>query len=199
MRLPTLSELIIPQSKNIFCEQFWELVRLAGSAFTFDKYEIVIRKAYIDESIQTPLPTSLRARLLQQTHHSIWEGHPEERRIYDSLRRDYNYPHIVKDVHKTALNSSQWPRMGTKLKHQGQLKLLPPVGSLKFLAIDLLWPLPRSKTGNQLVVIMTDRYSKLLRAILTTKITSTQVVHILFYGWVLPYEILDVILSKNCQ
>lgn len=57
-----------------------------------------------------------------------------------------------------------------------------------------------SITKNQdIVVIVTDRHSKVSRAILTAKITSTQLAHILVNDWVIPYEITQNIISDRRQ
>lgn len=96
-------------------------------------------------------------------------------------------------------NGSQYQHMRTKLKHQRQLKRFPSVEDLKFAAIDILGPSLRNKTGRKFVLIITERYSMLTRAILTTKITSTEVENIFFHSCVMPYGIPDVILSDNRQ
>lgn len=64
VELPTLSELIIAQSKDVFYEQSRQLVGLMGSAFTYDKNGGLVRKGALDGSVQKLLPTSLRLRLL---------------------------------------------------------------------------------------------------------------------------------------
>lgn len=78
----------------------------------------------------------------------------------------------------TFKNCSQSPRKGTVFNYQCQLELFPPAGPLEFFAVHILGSLPRTKTRNQYVVIITDRYSKLTRALPTAKPTSTQVTHI---------------------
>lgn len=47
-RLPTLSEFIITQSKDAFCENCSQLVGTSGSDFTFDENGNLVRKAGID-------------------------------------------------------------------------------------------------------------------------------------------------------
>lgn len=44
--------------------------------------------------------------------------------------------------------------------------------------MDILGPLPRTKQGNQSVVVMTDRYAKLTSAIPTSKTNGNTVAYI---------------------
>lgn len=63
-------------------------------------------------------------------------------------------------------------------KLQRQLQLLPPTGRLQFMTIDVLGSLPRAKSGKQRFIIITDRYSKRVRAILTLNILLMHVAYI---------------------
>ena len=45
------------------------------------------------------------------------------------------------------------------------MKLFPAAGSLAFVAMDLLGPLPKTEHGNKFVLVITDRFSKLTRSI----------------------------------
>lgn len=127
-RIPSLPELINYQSKDAFCEWFRRLVGIPGSLFTFDINRILGSKAAIDWSIQKLFPTSLIARLFQQAHYSRLARHPGERKVYDSLRKDYHLPHMVTNVYNTDKNCSQCPRMGKTFKHQRHLDYFHQLG-----------------------------------------------------------------------
>lgn len=49
------------------------------------------------------------------------------------------------------------------------------------------------------MVIVKDRFSQLTRSIPTAKITSMQVTHIFFRGWMMTYGIPDFILLGNVK
>ena len=51
------------------------------------------------------------------------------------------------------------------VKNQKDLKLFPAAGPLEFVAMDLLRPLLKTAHGNQHVLVITDRFSKLTRSI----------------------------------
>lgn len=79
--------------------------------------------------------------------------------------------------------------MGATFTHQRQLQLFPATGPFKFIAVDILGPLPQSRSGNQVMIIITDWYSKLTRTIPTPKLSSTYVAHTFRNDWVIRYGI----------
>lgn len=54
--------------------------------------------ALIDGAVYKGVPKSLRAQLLYQSHFKTLAGHPGEIRIYDTMRRDYYWPHTEFDT-----------------------------------------------------------------------------------------------------
>lgn len=102
-------------------------------------------------------------------------------------------------VYNTVKCCSQCARTGTKLEHQGQPELFPRAGLLKFVDINIFGLLPRTKTGSQHLIIITDKYIRLTRAVTIAKVTSTRILHIFFHDLVKLYSILDVIISDNGQ
>lgn len=87
-RLSTLSEFSIPHCSNAFYKHSRGLVGTAIIAFSSDRNVVSPRKAPTDWSIQRVVSTSIWFRFLQQTHHSLLQGKPAERKMYDSLRQD---------------------------------------------------------------------------------------------------------------
>lgn len=58
-------------------------------------------------------------------------------------------------------------------------------------------PLPKAKSGNQLVVMIEDRYSRPPRTIPTTKTKATHIATIFLEIWVLPYGIPKLVLTEK--
>ena len=84
--------------------------------------------------------------------------------MYYTLRREYYWPHMASDAFLTVRNcTSCAATRGTLVKNQKDLKLFPAAGPLEFVAMDLLGTLPRTAHGNQHVLVITDRFSKLTR------------------------------------
>lgn len=102
--------------------------------------------------------------------------------MYDLLRRDYYWLHMVTDVYSTVKKICMCPCIDMKFKHQRQLELFSPAQPLELVAFSKLGPLQRTRTGITFVVIIADGYSKLTRGILTANITSSKVTHIFFHN-----------------
>lgn len=102
-----------------------------------------------------------------------------ERRIYDRERFALMHPRQISNERKRNLS------------------LFPAVGPPVFVAIDILRLFPRTTSGNQLVIIVTDRYSKHTRAIPTGKITWTRPTITFLDNWILPYGIQGYVLTDS--
>lgn len=87
--------------------------------------------------------------------------------------------------------------MGTKLNHQRKSGMFSQCSSLAFIGVDILSQLPRTKSGNQFVATITDRYSKLALVLLTTSIVSNHVACIVLNHFVTSYRITVIILFDN--
>lgn len=89
--------------------------------------------------------------------------------------------------------------MGTKFNYQRKLGLIPPAGPLKFVAICILGPLPRTNADNQFVIIRTNRYTNVGRVIQRTQITLRKISSIVFNNWINLYGIPYTVLCDHCQ
>lgn len=80
---------------------------------------------------------------------------------------------------------------GTRHTHKNHLKLFPANGSSELIDIDLLGTLlgtlPKTKKGNQHVLVLTDRYSKLKMEIPMKNTTASHVETSFVESWAIPY------------
>lgn len=89
-----------------------------------------------------------------------------------SLLPNYQWPHVVTDVYITIKNYRLRGHMGTKSKEENDLELFQPVRHSQFVSIDIHEPLRRTKTEDQIMAIISDKYIRLKGAISTVKIVS---------------------------
>jgi hypothetical protein len=73
----------------------------------------------------------------------------------------------------------------------------PAQEPLEFLAIDILEPLHKTPRGNKFIVVVCDRFTKLVRTIPLRTITSLAVAQAFFYHWVFVYGMPKTLLSHN--
>lgn len=81
-------------------------------------------------------------------------------------------------VHNKVRHSRDRPRMSMEFKNQRQVPLFPPIASPEFIVVDIVGALPRTKSGNQYVVITTDQCTEMSRAVPKTNVLSTHVSYI---------------------
>lgn len=63
--------------------------------------------------------------------------------------------------------------------------------------MDILRPLPKTSNENQFVSVITDRYSKITRAVLTFRTTVERIASMVIDHWIIPYGIFDYVLTEN--
>jgi transposase InsO family protein len=68
---------------------------------------------------------------------------------------------------------------------------------LDYVAIDILGPLPRTRKGNQYLLVIADRFSKLVRTVLLSRITAAIVAWAFMEQWVYLYGPPRQLLSDN--
>ena len=85
----------------------------------------------------------------------------------------------------------------TLVKNQKDLKLIPAAGLLAFVAMDLPGPLPKTAHGNQHVLVITDRFTKLTRSIPLRTATASVVGNAFLDNWVYVYGAPRYVLIDN--
>lgn len=134
-----------------------------------------MRQTTLAASIQKLVPSSLRPTILYLAQRSTLAGLPGKRRKYESLHHENYWSNMATNVYSTFKSCTDSPTMGTKFSHQRIFELFLPSGPLELIAVNILEPLPRTRSGKQFVVIITDMYSNLARVVTSTKLTLTQV------------------------
>jgi Integrase core domain len=77
------------------------------------------------------------------------------------------------------------------------MTLFPAQEPLDYVAIDILGPLPRTRKGNQYLLVIADRFSKLVRTVPLPRITATIVAWTFMEQWVYLYGPPRLLLSDN--
>lgn len=193
----TLEELLREQLTDAFCAAIRS--RLNGGEvlpFRLDDRGILVRTVEAYEQIV--IPHSLKSRVLHLAHYSQLSGHPGGTKLYLSLRRDFYWPTLAMDCHATAKLCATCARNRVKLwKKKKPLKLFPAKAPLEYVSIDILGELIRSKRGNRYLLVITDRFSKLVKTVPLKRITAPVIARAFIHHWVYYYGPPDNLLSDN--
>jgi len=87
-------------------------------------------------------------------------------------------------------------RVGKRRK-TNYLKTFPPTEPLTDLCMDLLGPLPRTAAGNEHLLVIVDRFSKMKRAIPLQRIDAENIAAAFLDNWVAAYGPPATVLSDN--
>ena len=194
-----IEELVISQADDSYCQMLKEKVdNDETSRFDVDDRGLLVRIAPLDDCRQIVVPTTLRQKILYLCHYTRTSGHPGGTKMFYTTRRTFYWPSMALECHACVRQCDSCARERVQLrKHSTFLKLFPARRPLEFVAIDILGPLPRSTKGNQYLLVISDRFSKMTRAIPLKSITSMTVARAFVENWIYPYGPPAYLLSDN--
>jgi hypothetical protein len=124
---------------------------------------------------------------MHDNHDAKVAGHPGIIKTYSNVARAYYWPGMAKDIrkHVQGCDPCQQTKKSTQLP-PGELQPIPIlVAPWVSIGMDFLGPLPTSKNGNEIILIVVDRLTKMAHFILTIKKFTSQIVAELFIKHVL--------------
>ena len=137
---------------------------------------LLVRVASLDGAVQEYVPFTRRQDLLRLEHDVVRAGHPVVIRMYAAIRRHYYWESKAADVYDWVASCASCARNRIAPRRRtAMLKLFPATDPFASLYMDVLGPLRETKTGNVFLLIIVDRFSRLLRAIPLAGITATDV------------------------
>jgi len=163
----TLAELLEGQAEDGRCKE----VRAAmhgndKSRFHEDPNGLLVRMAPLNGAAHVYVPTHIRYGVMLREHFPPQAGHPGANKMYISMRQWFSWESMVVNVYAFVANCTQCARNRVgKRRKTNYLKTFPPTEPLTDLCMDLLGPLPRTAAGNEHLLVIVDRFSKMTRAI----------------------------------
>ena len=128
-----------------------------------------------------PKDEDLRRQIVQNHHDSTVAGHPGRWKTLELVSRNYWWPDITRYVAKYVKGCDRYNR--TKIysaKPSDQLvPTVIPKGIWEIITVDLITGLPESQGYNAIMVVV-DRLSKLIHALLTNNIVTSEGITRLF-------------------
>ena len=190
-------ELLQEQTSDNFCKKQKAAVRNGVNVnFVIGKNGILYRVTNGDPQIVVPLP--LRDRVLRLSHYAKLAGHPGGRRLYHTLRRSFYWPTMAADCYTVAADCSECAKNRVAVRQHGhKMKLFPAQAPLEFVSIDILGELMKTPRGNRFLLVIADRFSKLVRTVPLKSTSGAAIAQAFVTHWVLPYGAPLKLLSDN--
>lgn len=172
-------------------------VGFPGLTYKYDSKRLLLRIGPIDEPVQTVVLTSLHAQPLYQSDYLTLQGHPGERPMYETIKRQFYWLHRANDVNNTVRDCPEflWNKPSEDCRRP--LQIFRAGGPLKFDAMDLLRALPRMSKGKEYELVMWDLYWRLMRAKPTSKTTASLIASVFMDHRPNLYGISDCVLTDT--
>ena len=144
-----LEEFIEEKHQDSLCiQRRAEMDQNSGSAFHLDGRGLLGRSSKIDGSFQILVPKRPRQIVLHIHHYSRLGGHPGCRKLYATLRRQFYWPSMPSDVYRLVRSCQSCARERIQgVKRSSFLNLFPATAPFQDIAIDILGPLAKAKSG----------------------------------------------------
>lgn len=194
----SMDDLLKEQASDAYCQSLVLETTKVDSDFVVDTHGLICRRSNLDGALQRVVPESLRKRVLYLAHYPRLAGHPGGYKLYATLRREYYWPFMANDAYQLVKDCQSCTEVrGTTRKHLRKLSLFPATGPLEFVAMDYLGPLPRTPQGNQYVLVITDRFSKLARALPMKTMKAEPTARAFLESWAYVYGPPQHLLTDN--
>lgn len=131
----------------------------------------------------------MRKHILRLSRYPALVGHPGQRRMSDTMRKDYYGPKTAQNMHCTVRDFHICARNGTMSKHKRNLQLFLISGLLEFVAMDLIGLPPKIVKEFQHVVVISNRCSNLIRLIPTARLTTRSAACMFLRVWNIQYGV----------
>ena len=193
----TLEELVVAQHNDAFCAEISRrLNEGVKMPFAEDDNGLLVRTANSDHQIV--IPHSLKQRVLTLNHYPLLAGHPGGRKLYQRIKRHFYWPALAVDCYALVRNCTECAKNRIKLrKNVGPLKLFPAKAPLESVSIDILGELVRTQRGNRYILVVTDRFTKLVKAIPLKGVSAAEVAKAFVEHWVFNFGPPSELISDN--
>jgi transposase InsO family protein len=123
----------------------------------------------------------------------------DENGICSRLRKLFYWPHMAIDINRYVYSCPSCDKKSLCVAQKTmKLQLFPPSAPMEFIAMDILGPLTQTDKGSRFLLVVTDRFSKLMRAYPLASTTADVVAKTFFDGWVAAeYGIPHFLLTDN--
>ena len=125
---------------------------------------------YGDGRLYIPNDESLKTKILQECHDSPLAGHLGTDKTIEQVKRRFYWPGMDKDIeaYVTSCDSCQRNKPSQRAT-MGLMQPLPiPDRPWQQVSMDLITQLPRSRSGNDAIVVFVDKLTKMVHYVATT-------------------------------
>ena len=193
-----IHEMLREQERDPFCQRVRKTMdQDRRSAFRENPTTGVLERL-LPSHTAVVVPYALQARILRMEHAPLAAGHVGGKRMYETMRKHYYWPRMALDCQDTARNCDACARERVTLQQKGtDLQPFAANAPLESVAMDVLGPLTRTPRGNTHLLVIVDRFSKMVRTVPLRKTDSWSIAKAFVTAWVFVYGPPKTILTDN--
>lgn len=164
---------------------------------------LVVRGGYLyhkDERIYIPNDSALKTRILHECHDAMYAGHLGTDKTIEQVKRRFYWPKMDADIEAYVTSCDECQRnKPSQRATMGLMQPLPiPDRPWQQVSMDLITQLPRSRAGNDAIVVFVDKLTKMVHyAATTTTVTAPQLADMFMREVVRLHGVPDSILSDR--
>ena len=163
--------------------------------FGFTEDGLLCRQVTHDQIV---IPHSLKPRVIHIQHYSRLAGHPGGRKLYMCTKRHMYWPALAVDCYATVRNCPTCAKNRIKLRlRSNPLQLFPAAGPLVSVALDIFGPLMKTGRGNEYLLVISDRFTKLTKTVAMKGAAAGEVARAFTHEWCFNYGPPETLLSDN--
>ena len=140
--------------------------------------------------LQLVVPRALRFDVMKAAHNDVSGGHLGIQRTLAKAKTRFYWPFMTTDIEVHCSSCLDCAARKTPIpKHQAPMALDRPSCPLQRVAIDLLGPLPTTRTGNKYIAVICDYFTKWVEAFPLPDIRAVTVASAFVDGFVCRYGV----------
>lgn len=168
-----------------------------------EKYQFYVKDGLLlrhDNVVYVPDDRTLRSKLLKEVHDAPTGGHLGISKTMTRLCQHFYWPNMRREVQQYC--NSCVACQQSKHSNQSPAGLLQPIPipqrKWQVWSMDLIGPLPQTASGQDMIVVMIDKFTKLAHFAPTVQtVTATQLADIVFKSIVVHHGIPNAIISDR--
>lgn len=185
----TIEEIQVAQESDSQCRQEKSDIDKGHKyPYAIDERGLIVRVAPIDGVVQILCPAILRQKVLFRGHYTPLVGDPGITKQYSTQSRSLYWPAMLADIRQTSNECHQCARERMQLRRNAEpMKLFPARNPLEYVEIDIRGPLTESTQGHKYILVMTDRFPKMVRAVPLRSMSVLTIAKVFIRDWVFVY------------
>ena len=148
-----------PQARRLF--QLWNQLQVSRGCL----YRQYIHPLDGHHTLQLVVPASLRDSILRDLHEGVMGGHLGEEKTMNRVKERFYWPGYNKDVVDWVNTCGRCTvRKAPVPKNRAPLQSIKVGAPMQLVAVDILGPLPKTKSGNSYVLTVGDYFTRWMEA-----------------------------------